>query len=153
VDDQRLGALSTALLRRLRASRRSAGIDHPCAALERDVQLGRWAMAGNAQACPACWQLVQRASGCDHMTCACGAEFCYSCGAEWGTCKSDTGGCAGSGPRLAVTEAMLRERRRARALAFVLGSHPRLGANSTVGLLTADTLGAIVAKVMEGGGG
>lgn len=33
--------------------------------------------------CPACGTAVERIAGCAHMTCACGGEFCYDCGAVW----------------------------------------------------------------------
>ena len=31
--------------------------------------------------CPHCSNVVEKAEGCDHMTCRCGCEFCYKCGA------------------------------------------------------------------------
>ncbi|EFJ40286.1 hypothetical protein VOLCADRAFT_46019, partial [Volvox carteri f. nagariensis] len=31
--------------------------------------------------CPQCRQLVEMAQGCNHITCKCGAEWCYKCGA------------------------------------------------------------------------
>jgi hypothetical protein len=31
--------------------------------------------------CTKCRHLIQRMDGCDHMTCHCGAEFCFCCGA------------------------------------------------------------------------
>ncbi|OJT02837.1 hypothetical protein TRAPUB_6693 [Trametes pubescens] len=37
--------------------------------------------------CPECEQLVERDGGCSHMTCACGAHFCYGCGSKWQTCS------------------------------------------------------------------
>ncbi|KAI0827113.1 hypothetical protein BC628DRAFT_200994 [Trametes gibbosa] len=37
--------------------------------------------------CPECEQLVERDGGCSHMTCACGAHFCYGCGGKWQTCS------------------------------------------------------------------
>lgn len=27
--------------------------------------------------------MIELATGCYHMTCRCGYEFCYTCGAEW----------------------------------------------------------------------
>ncbi|KAI1283297.1 hypothetical protein F5Y07DRAFT_394213 [Xylaria sp. FL0933] len=36
--------------------------------------------------CPRCAAFVEHADGCQHMTCRCGAEFCYVCGASWHTC-------------------------------------------------------------------
>ncbi|XP_041992326.1 probable E3 ubiquitin-protein ligase ARI9 isoform X1 [Salvia splendens] len=41
--------------------------------------------------CPKCSHMVSLASGCYHIYCRCGHEFCYTCGAEWknkkATCK------------------------------------------------------------------
>ena len=39
------------------------------------------------QRCPGCRQLVERFSGCFHMTCRCGTQFCYLCSAVWRTCS------------------------------------------------------------------
>ncbi|GBE87478.1 hypothetical protein BKA93DRAFT_824529 [Sparassis latifolia] len=36
--------------------------------------------------CPACEQVIELHSGCYHMTCLCGQQFCYLCGAPWKTC-------------------------------------------------------------------
>ncbi|PIL27662.1 hypothetical protein GSI_10814 [Ganoderma sinense ZZ0214-1] len=36
--------------------------------------------------CPACEELIERHGGCAHMTCVCGAQFCYRCRAVWRTC-------------------------------------------------------------------
>jgi len=33
--------------------------------------------------CPGCKLMVEKAEGCDHMTCDCGTEFCYGCGGEY----------------------------------------------------------------------
>lgn len=33
--------------------------------------------------CPQCRALVELAHGCNHITCKCGAEWCYKCGALW----------------------------------------------------------------------
>jgi hypothetical protein len=27
--------------------------------------------------------IVEKTSGCDHMTCRCGYQFCYICGGKW----------------------------------------------------------------------
>lgn len=32
---------------------------------------------------PQCRALVELAHGCNHITCKCGAEWCYKCGALW----------------------------------------------------------------------
>ncbi|KAJ4677095.1 hypothetical protein HRR93_003364 [Exophiala dermatitidis] len=36
--------------------------------------------------CYMCRTIVERNDGCRHMTCKCGGEFCYICGAVWQTC-------------------------------------------------------------------
>ncbi|KAI9065614.1 hypothetical protein FKP32DRAFT_1647261 [Trametes sanguinea] len=36
--------------------------------------------------CPRCTELVERKGGCPHMTCRCGAEFCYVCGELYDKC-------------------------------------------------------------------
>ncbi|PGH11444.1 hypothetical protein AJ80_07124 [Polytolypa hystricis UAMH7299] len=36
--------------------------------------------------CIKCRAMVELTSGCRHITCQCGAEFCYTCGARWRTC-------------------------------------------------------------------
>ncbi|KAI0834636.1 hypothetical protein F5Y06DRAFT_306679 [Hypoxylon sp. FL0890] len=38
------------------------------------------------QRCQNCWALVELNVGCNHMTCRCGHQFCYICGAQWKTC-------------------------------------------------------------------
>ncbi|KAL8634934.1 MAG: hypothetical protein Q9228_007524 [Teloschistes exilis] len=37
--------------------------------------------------CYKCRALVELNTGCRHITCRCGAEFCYTCGARWQTCS------------------------------------------------------------------
>ncbi|KAI0549038.1 hypothetical protein F4679DRAFT_286522 [Xylaria curta] len=36
--------------------------------------------------CYGCRAYVEHREACQHMTCRCGAEFCYVCGARWRTC-------------------------------------------------------------------
>ncbi|KFZ20941.1 hypothetical protein V502_02968 [Pseudogymnoascus sp. VKM F-4520 (FW-2644)] len=38
------------------------------------------------QRCYSCWRLVELDHGCNHMTCRCGAQFCYVCGQKWKNC-------------------------------------------------------------------
>jgi hypothetical protein len=35
--------------------------------------------------CPGCRQGIDRNGGCNHMTCLCGAQFCFHCQAPWDT--------------------------------------------------------------------
>ncbi|TDL23948.1 hypothetical protein BD410DRAFT_129824 [Rickenella mellea] len=39
------------------------------------------------QRCPDCRQVVELSMGCYHITCRCGAQFCYLCSAKWKTCN------------------------------------------------------------------
>lgn len=36
--------------------------------------------------CYSCHALVEHKEACQHMTCRCGAQFCYVCGLRWRTC-------------------------------------------------------------------
>ncbi|PLB44887.1 hypothetical protein P170DRAFT_365954 [Aspergillus steynii IBT 23096] len=36
--------------------------------------------------CYSCARIVERSAGCSHITCVCGAHFCYACGSKWATC-------------------------------------------------------------------
>jgi hypothetical protein len=56
--------------------------------------------------CYNCRSLVEKTSGCRHMTCTCKAQFCYTCGSRWKTC-----GCTEVDQ--VRREEVLRERRRA----------------------------------------
>jgi len=50
-----------------------------------DPVLAKWA-ALNTKQCPGCRQLVERSEGCDHMSCVCGADFCFLCGMDYQAC-------------------------------------------------------------------
>ncbi|KAI1169743.1 hypothetical protein F4777DRAFT_592493 [Nemania sp. FL0916] len=43
------------------------------------------------RSCPGCKRVVEQISGCDHMTCKCGGEFCYVCGRVWGSYRAHSG--------------------------------------------------------------
>ena len=52
----------------------------------------RMAKKQHWQTCPNCKTIVERSKSCLHMTCTCGAEFCYNCGEYYprncnGKCK------------------------------------------------------------------
>ncbi|OIW34718.1 hypothetical protein CONLIGDRAFT_675680 [Coniochaeta ligniaria NRRL 30616] len=54
---------------------------------DRDTQLAdRLAEEEGWRRCARCSVLVEHKEACQHMTCRCGAEFCYVCGARWRTC-------------------------------------------------------------------
>lgn len=48
-----------------------------------DITLYRLAQNQSWRQCQQCRQMIERTHGCYHMTCRCGHEFCYSCGAEY----------------------------------------------------------------------
>ncbi|KAI0172598.1 hypothetical protein GGR52DRAFT_415183 [Hypoxylon sp. FL1284] len=41
------------------------------------------------QRCQNCWCMVELDMGCYHMTCRCGFQFCYVCGARWKSCACE----------------------------------------------------------------
>ncbi|KAG8420645.1 hypothetical protein J3459_010861 [Metarhizium acridum] len=41
------------------------------------------------QRCSSCRILVELSTGCNHITCRCGAQFCYVCGERWKTCACE----------------------------------------------------------------
>ncbi|KAL2818939.1 RING finger protein [Aspergillus granulosus] len=41
------------------------------------------------QRCYSCWRMVELEHGCNHMTCRCGAQFCYNCGVKWKECRCE----------------------------------------------------------------
>lgn len=55
-----------------------------CAAYEHEVLKKEklLAMGCVAKKCPKCGVLTQKASGCNHMTCTCQAQWCWVCGKE-----------------------------------------------------------------------
>ncbi|KIV96220.1 hypothetical protein PV10_00111 [Exophiala mesophila] len=63
--------------------------------------------------CFKCRALVERTEGCRHMTCKCGAQFCYYCGAKWRSCEcSDY-----EQPERIMTRRTLRQQRNEEAAA------------------------------------
>ncbi|RGP79527.1 e3 ubiquitin- ligase ari4 [Fusarium longipes] len=58
----------------------------PCA--EGDAEEDVWAAmdANQSVNCPECGIMVQLFEACNHMTCLCGAQFCYICGERWKLC-------------------------------------------------------------------
>lgn len=57
--------------------------------------------------CYGCHAYVEHREACQHMTCRCGAEFCYVCGARWRTCSC-------SMEQLGAVKRRAEERRQAR---------------------------------------
>eukprot|EP01018_Ginkgo_biloba_P030771 Gb_22710 [translate_table: standard] len=58
-----------------------------------DAKLHLLAKNNRWRRCIRCKHMIELAAGCYHMTCRCGYEFCYVCGAEWKnkkqTCRCD----------------------------------------------------------------
>ncbi|XP_058072018.1 E3 ubiquitin-protein ligase RSL1 [Magnolia sinica] len=48
-----------------------------------DITLHRLAQNQRWRRCQQCRRMIELTHGCYHMTCWCGHEFCYSCGAEY----------------------------------------------------------------------
>lgn len=48
-----------------------------------DAKLHLLAKNNRWKRCTKCKHMIELAEGCNHMTCRCGFEFCYVCGAEW----------------------------------------------------------------------
>ncbi|KAH0606040.1 uncharacterized protein H6S33_004497 [Morchella sextelata] len=66
------------------------GIAHPAQAdCPEDFDLQLTLEEGERQGWIRCYQcrtMVERTQGCNHITCKCGAHFCYICGSVWKTC-------------------------------------------------------------------
>ncbi|GAP89465.1 putative IBR finger domain protein [Rosellinia necatrix] len=52
-------------------------------------QVIRLAREQGWQRCQNCWGMVELNTGCNHMTCRCGFQFCYVCGTRWKACGCD----------------------------------------------------------------
>ncbi|KAG8488681.1 hypothetical protein CXB51_016639 [Gossypium anomalum] len=48
-----------------------------------DLKLKSLARMNLWRQCVKCNHIIELSEGCYHMTCRCGYEFCYNCGAEW----------------------------------------------------------------------
>jgi hypothetical protein len=64
-------------------------LEHPgsiCAEDKNGQKLLSLAKNKQWQRCPHCLTMMEKESGCLHMTCRCGTESCYNCGKFWDTC-------------------------------------------------------------------
>ena len=73
------------------------------------------------QSCPGCNMLVERSSGCDHMTCRCRQEFCFGCGEPWP--KNRDRICCRKGDSATSLPAVAREVRAKGIAQALLGAH------------------------------
>lgn len=62
--------------------------DHPgdCLPDAATLDVLRLANARGWQRCSSCHHVVELSTGCNHISCRCGAQFCYVCGEKWKTC-------------------------------------------------------------------
>ncbi|KAK3833279.1 MAG: hypothetical protein J3R72DRAFT_232149 [Linnemannia gamsii] len=62
-------------------------IENPCPpSSELDVMASRTISENGWKVCGRCGAVVERISGCVHITCMCRNEFCYTCQKTWRTC-------------------------------------------------------------------
>ncbi|KAM7213810.1 hypothetical protein V8F06_010806 [Rhypophila decipiens] len=68
--------------------RRCKAANHPgeCPTDEGVQQVLELGQTEGWQRCSSCGLMVELQIGCNHMTCLCGAHFCYLCGEKWKTC-------------------------------------------------------------------
>ncbi|UPX16119.1 uncharacterized protein EKO05_0006540 [Ascochyta rabiei] len=69
---------------------------HACEQDEDYKKFKQTATEKGFQECPTCASTVELAEACNHITCACGADFCYICGKPW----QDVHGCPHYGPAI-----------------------------------------------------
>jgi len=60
--------------------------ERDCALNSSTIKLRALAEIKRWQTCPGCKAMVERTLGCSHMSCRCGAQFCYHCAARWKKC-------------------------------------------------------------------
>lgn len=73
-----------------RTCRHCKGPSHPQSECVHDVatqQARDLARVRGWKSCPRCQSLVEKSSGCMHMSCRCGAQFCYRCGRPLSECN------------------------------------------------------------------
>ncbi|GMI28717.1 hypothetical protein TeGR_g3464 [Tetraparma gracilis] len=60
-----------------------------------DAEFAGVAAGAGARPCPACSLRVARSEGCNHISCPCGAHWCFVCGVRWGAghyaCRNEEG--------------------------------------------------------------
>lgn len=49
----------------------------------KDDEINAYAKRHGWKQCKGCRHMVERTQGCNHMTCRCGRQFCYRCGADY----------------------------------------------------------------------
>ena len=65
-------------------------IEHPCPpAEELDAAASKVILENGWKVCFRCGAVVEKVSGCVHITCTCRNEFCYTCLRPWKTCSCE----------------------------------------------------------------
>lgn len=61
-----------------------------------DEAMARWRAEhpGSVMQCPRCRNGVEKRSGCNHISCRCGHEWCFRCGSDWESGRCVRRGCA-----------------------------------------------------------
>eukprot|EP00475_Leptophrys_vorax_P044252 TRINITY_DN8798_c0_g1_i1.p1 TRINITY_DN8798_c0_g1~~TRINITY_DN8798_c0_g1_i1.p1 ORF type:complete len:380 (-),score=76.31 TRINITY_DN8798_c0_g1_i1:61-1200(-) len=55
-----------------------------CGTKQLDDKFQQWKNKRPVKRCPACRRFIHKLKGCNHVTCACGYEFCWICGGKYG---------------------------------------------------------------------
>ncbi|RDX54706.1 hypothetical protein OH76DRAFT_989817 [Lentinus brumalis] len=63
-----------------------SGTRHRCQPADVDVSVLSLGQQSGWARCPCCETMIELNDGCYHITCRCGAEFCYRCQARWRIC-------------------------------------------------------------------
>eukprot|EP00741_Cyanophora_paradoxa_P017154 tig00020960_g16566.t1 len=111
---------------------------------------------GAMRRCRRCRAMVERSSGCNHMTCRCGYQFCYLCGGEYTPDhfgEDNIFGCAGM--QFAEGEAARQLRREVRRGRVRVGVALAVAAPLAAALAVPGALvgGPLYGIVIEGGQG
>ncbi|EAW16109.1 BRcat and Rcat domain-containing protein [Aspergillus fischeri NRRL 181] len=56
---------------------------------DEDEELLQLAEREGWRRCFQCRNMIELGTGCNHITCRCGAEFCYACGTKWRQCRCE----------------------------------------------------------------
>lgn len=68
------------------------GACRPDPAAEERVK--EWSKGKNVKQCKQCRRFIELVSGCNHMRCRCGFDFCFRCGEKWESVKCRNQSCS-----------------------------------------------------------
>lgn len=60
----------------------------PCGSI--DPESLKFMMDNKFKMCPHCSKMIEKTDGCNHISCSCGAHFCYECGRKYDSSRSHT---------------------------------------------------------------